>query len=253
MVEAASPYSARSTAPEVGALIPIGGKATYDNLKLVASKMTDGSGLTIVSVTASEDEYEGKYERNRALFQEAFSELGRVGDIFHLHMGTTFRDGREMLENSSTVFITGGSQERGVNSLRQSGLDDVLRDMHEKGTIVAGTSAGASMLPEYMPSRAKIVEGIGLVDGVVVDQHFDERPWRKQRAEAAAAKGFLVFALKEGSGIIYTQSGVEVFGNGMDLFYPTLEGVGFQEVLSGSVDFDAIKAWEAEARLAVAA
>ncbi len=236
MVESASPYPTLSLQLPEGELIPIGGKATYDNLKIVASRMADRSGLTIVSLTACADEYEGKFVKNKAMFADAFTELGIAGEIFHLHAGTNFRDGRSMLESSSTVFITGGSQERGVSAFRKTGLNEVLQDVHKKGVTVAGTSAGASMLPRYMPNRDDIVEGLGLVDGVFVDQHFDERPWRRQRAEDAAKKGFFVFALKEGSGVVYKAAEATVFGKGMDFFYMTTEGVVRQEVSAGYIN-----------------
>ena len=89
--------------------------------------------------------------------------------------------------NAATgVFISGGSQLRLSQLLPGSPLGDALHRAHDRGCVVGGTSAGASIMSDFMISMgeegvtprqraSQLTAGLGLLPGVVVDQHFDQR------------------------------------------------------------------------------
>lgn len=87
---------------------------------------------------------------------------------------------------STGVFLTGGNQVRIASILGGTPIADALHDVHSQGSVVAGTSAGASVMSAVMvaggefrrtPSAnmARMVPGLGLIDSLVIDQHFRER------------------------------------------------------------------------------
>ncbi len=93
---------------------------------------------------------------------------------------------RAQIRAADIVWMGGGSQTRLMEHLKAQGLDQDIRAVHLAGTVVGGTSAGAAVLGEFMiagspdpaPYTAGAMEsamGLGLIPGVIVDQHFAER------------------------------------------------------------------------------
>jgi len=84
------------------------------------------------------------------------------------------------------IFFTGGDQLRITSLLGGTEVDFALHEAYRKGTIIAGTSAGASVMSATMiiggdedssPYQGSISmgPGMGLVHQVVIDQHFAQR------------------------------------------------------------------------------
>ena len=90
------------------------------------------------------------------------------------------------LAGLTAVFFTGGDQLRITSTLGGSLFHRALVARQRAGLVVAGTSAGASMMTDTMivegaadqsPTRntVHLAVGMGLWPGAVVDQHFSER------------------------------------------------------------------------------
>jgi cyanophycinase len=84
------------------------------------------------------------------------------------------------------IFFTGGDQARIVERIKGTLLEDAIRKRHQEGAVIAGTSAGAAIMPDVMivrgdsetsPRQDAVTLGLGLgfVSGIVVDQHFAQR------------------------------------------------------------------------------
>lgn len=84
------------------------------------------------------------------------------------------------------IFFTGGDQAKIVERIKGTILDDAIRKRHLEGAVIAGTSAGAAIMPEVMivrgdsetsPRQDAVTLGLGMgfVSGIVVDQHFAQR------------------------------------------------------------------------------
>lgn len=91
-----------------------------------------------------------------------------------------------LVDDATGVFISGGSQLRLSQLLPGTPLGEALHRAHDRGTVIGGTSAGASIMSDFMISMgeegvtprqraSQLSAGLGLVRGVVVDQHFDQR------------------------------------------------------------------------------
>ena len=90
------------------------------------------------------------------------------------------------LDEATGVFMTGGNQLKLSGAVCGTPVGDAILRAHERGAVVAGTSAGASIQSSHMVAfgvggstpkqrMTQVAAGLGLVDKTVIDQHFDQR------------------------------------------------------------------------------
>ncbi len=90
------------------------------------------------------------------------------------------------LSGVTGVFMTGGNQSTLTGALAGTPFGTALLAAHAGGAVIAGTSAGASAQSDHMVAfgaeggtpKLRMVAmsaGLGLIRGVVVDQHFEQR------------------------------------------------------------------------------
>ncbi len=90
------------------------------------------------------------------------------------------------LDAATGVFITGGDQLKLTAVMGGTPVAQHIRQRYTAGCVVGGTSAGASAAAEHMmaygasgiPPRKAMMQfapGLGLISGVVIDQHFGAR------------------------------------------------------------------------------
>lgn len=171
-----------------GSLFGIGGREARCGKTPVLERFIERAGgaaarLVVLSTASSEP------ESLVAEYAGAFRELG-VSNVSYLHQETREQasdpDVLGALDRADGVFFTGGSQLRLVGVLGGTALDSKLRERHGSGLHVAGSSAGASAMSAVMiaggrarsaarPSAVRMSPGLGILRGVIVDQHFRER------------------------------------------------------------------------------
>ena len=93
----------------------------------------------------------------------------------------------KLLDYAKCVFFTGGDQLKLTSRIGDTPIFRRIQEIYREGGIIAGTSAGASVMCETMlvsggsEQSAKIGDlvrmapGLGLISEVLVDQHFSER------------------------------------------------------------------------------
>ncbi|AKU16837.1 cyanophycinase [Luteipulveratus mongoliensis] len=92
----------------------------------------------------------------------------------------------EAIDSATGVFISGGNQLKLSQLIVGTPLGEALETAYQRGSVIAGTSAGASMMSQFMISMgdegvtprqrsSQLTAGLGLLPGVIVDQHFDQR------------------------------------------------------------------------------
>lgn len=84
------------------------------------------------------------------------------------------------LEQATGVWIAGGAQGRLTYRYGERRVEELLRQVVDRGGVVGGTSAGASVMSALMirygsPTEAVLDRGFGIASRVVIDQHFSER------------------------------------------------------------------------------
>lgn len=133
----------------------------------------------------------------------------------------------EAVEASTGVFFTGGNQMKLAASIRGTRFGDAVVAAYERGAIVGGTSAGASVVSEHMVGygspgthpKFRMVgqaQGLGLLPGVIVDQHFGQRArYGRLMNLVASSPDLLGIGLDEDTAIYVTdESDLEVLGKG---------------------------------------
>jgi len=164
------------------------------------------------------------------LYLGLFLELG-AAEVYGLRPSTRAEaeapEAAAAVRGSTGVFLTGGNQLRLSMVVESTGLGRALVEAHERGAVIGGTSAGASALSTHMVSSGRPGEtprqrmgqlgvGLGLLHGVIVDQHFGQRNRiGRLLALVAQSPGQLGLGLDEDTAAVITGDGVlEVLGKG---------------------------------------
>jgi cyanophycinase len=96
------------------------------------------------------------------------------------------RDLVKVLDDATGIFMTGGNQLKLSAIICGTPVGDAIVRAHERGAVVAGTSAGASIQSSHMVAfgvggatpkqrMTQVAAGLGLLGTTVIDQHFDQR------------------------------------------------------------------------------
>lgn len=133
----------------------------------------------------------------------------------------------ETIEKATGIFFTGGDQARIISLIKGTQLDAAIHKRYAEGAVVAGTSAGAAMMPDIMiiegdsetnprPDTVAMGPGMGFLPGIVVDQHFSQRG-RLGRLIAALAQqpAVLGFGIDENTAVVINGNEFEVVGAGV--------------------------------------
>jgi cyanophycinase len=140
----------------------------------------------------------------------------------------------DLLREATGIFITGGDQARLVALLAGTLVMECIRLRNAEGIVVAGTSAGASIVSAHLMAggtglagdssdaaarkgMVELVAGFGLLQDVIVDQHFSQRGRMGRLLAAFAANpGLLGIGLDEDTAVIIDREGMlEVLGSNM--------------------------------------
>lgn len=172
--------------PDPGVLIAIGGHEDKEGdrtiLKEVANRLDDG---VLVLATVASHEPEGYLEA----YEQAFADLG-VREIRELYVNERTEacasQTLQLFDGARGVFFSGGDQLRIASQIGDTPVEQRVRRLLAEGGVVAGTSAGASVMSDTMLVRGSNQEsyrigdlhmapGLGLVRDMIIDQHFAER------------------------------------------------------------------------------
>ena len=169
-------------------LIIIGGKEDRSNNKIILGEVARrvGSGKLVVSTVAMENNPQELFDE----YERAFRLLG-VKHVYNLEIadrGDATRESKvRILDDAQGVFFTGGDQIKITSQIGDTPIFSRIREIYEDGGVIAGTSAGAAVMSETMMveggdeeshvngGSVRMSPGLGLIDGVIVDQHFMER------------------------------------------------------------------------------
>jgi cyanophycinase len=164
------------------------------------------------------------------LYRELFTHMGagRVSGLRPVvREEANQRAAAEVIDEATAVFLTGGNQLRLASVVSGTRLGAALLQAHQRGVVIAGTSAGASAVSTHMVAfgasgaspkhrMAQISAGLGLLKGVVVDQHFEQRT-RLGRLLAVVAQSPSLIGLgldEDTAAVVHGDGTMEVLGKG---------------------------------------
>ncbi|HWH18185.1 MAG TPA: cyanophycinase [Allosphingosinicella sp.] len=171
-----------------GCLIIIGGHEDRDpggERKILREVARHVRGGKLVLATVASHKPEGYFDE----YERAFEDLG-IGDLVELYVEDRNeagdREKLQVLDDAAAIFFSGGDQLRITSQIGDTGIEAKVRALYERGGVVAGTSAGASVMSDTMLVKGTSKEthrigdlhmspGLGLIRDVIIDQHFAER------------------------------------------------------------------------------
>ncbi|MDQ0217339.1 cyanophycinase [Peribacillus cavernae] len=130
----------------------------------------------------------------------------------------------ELIDSLSAVFITGGDQSRLSELIGGTKLHETLMEKWKKGMVLAGTSAGASIMAKQMIVAAdtklnddkltvKLGTGFGFLDHVLIDQHFSQRARFDRLLSAIADNTEIIgIGIDENTAILVHDNKFKVYG-----------------------------------------
>jgi cyanophycinase len=131
------------------------------------------------------------------------------------------------MAEATGVFLTGGNQSRLTQVVAGTRLARGILLAHDRGVVLAGTSAGASAFASHMVAfgqsghtpknrMVQLAAGLGVLQNVVIDQHFEQRG-RTGRLLALVAQSpsLLGMGLDEDTcAVVYADLTMSVIGKG---------------------------------------
>ncbi|MBD2210917.1 cyanophycinase [Nostoc linckia FACHB-104] len=132
----------------------------------------------------------------------------------------------QAINDATGIFFTGGDQARITGILKDTEIDEAIHQRLAEGIVIAGTSAGAAVMPDTMivegdsetNPRIEIVDigpGMGFLPGVIIDQHFSQRGRLGRLISALLQEpADLGFGIDENTAMVVTDNQIEVVGQG---------------------------------------
>lgn len=212
-----------------GSVIIIGGAEDKVRDRVILSRfvaLAGGRDATVAVISTASSLGLEAGER----YKQVLGELG-VGRVKTIHAVTRAQANDEtnarILHDTTGIFMTGGNQLRLSSTIGGTRLADAALERFRQGAVVAGTSAGASAMSSHMIAfgasgatpkhrMAQIAAGLGVLPGVIVDQHFQQRN-RLGRLLSLIAQNPSLLGLgvdEDTAGVVGPDHVMEVIGRG---------------------------------------
>jgi cyanophycinase len=212
-----------------GSVIIIGGAEDKVRDRVILSRfvaLAGGRDATVAVISTASSLGLEAGER----YKQVLGELG-VHKVRTIHAVTRAQANDETvslaLRDATGVFMTGGNQLRLSSTIGGTRLADAVLELFRQGAVIAGTSAGASAMSSHMIAfgasgatpkhrMAQIAAGLGVLPGVIVDQHFQQRN-RLGRLLSLIAQNPSLLGLgvdEDTAGVVGPDHVMEVIGRG---------------------------------------
>ena len=171
-----------------GHVIVIGGAEDKVRDRLILSRFVALAGgpdarIAVISSASSLGPLAGE------TYKRIFTELG-ASEVWPIHATSRLQANDDtaarVVHDSTGVFMTGGNQLRLSSTIGGTAIAQAILERHRHGSVIAGTSAGASAMSSHMVAfgasgaapkqrMVQMAAGLGLLPSVIVDQHFQQR------------------------------------------------------------------------------
>lgn len=171
-----------------GHVIVIGGAEDKVSERVILTRFIKLAGgpdarVAVISTASSLGPLAGE------MYRRVFGELG-VTEVHPIH-ATTRTEANDpaavrIVRDSTGLFLTGGNQLRLSSTIGGTAIAQAIVRRHREGAVIAGTSAGASAMSTHMVAfgasgatpkqrMVQMAAGLGILPGVIIDQHFEQR------------------------------------------------------------------------------
>jgi cyanophycinase len=216
--------SARTpVSPVKGALVIQGGGDILPEIWERFVSLAGGSGANFVFIPTAEDPIDPRNPSQDEFPTKKFMHV----TVLHTRCRTQADTEAFIapLRSADGVWFGGGRQWRLVDSYLNTRVQRELQGVLERGGVIGGSSAGATVLGSYLVRGAiagpdvmmakGYEEGFGFLQNVAIDQHVDTRKRENDMSAVVAAHPELLgIGLEEPSAIVVSGDEFEVIGVG---------------------------------------
>ena len=220
----------KTRGPEKGTLLVIGGNAS-EIFYTKFMELIGGADAPIVVIPTAMTS-DAITEKELEEFGREFTELG-FNNVTVLH--TRDRDEADSpvfinpIRKAAGVWFSGGRQWRHADSYLDTKTHKAFFDLLDRGGVIAGSSAGATIQGSYLArgdTRANTImmgdheKGLGFITHVAIDQHLFARNRQFDMFEILNSRPELLgIGLDENTGIIVAGDQFSVFGESYVAIY----------------------------------
>lgn len=200
-----------------GPIVAVGGGGTTPAIVAKTLELAGGRNA-IVAVLPQASELPTAGDGSVKMWNEAGAKSVRVVSFDN-------RDtARAILREATLIWMPGGSQSRFMEKIEGTGLAELIVERHRAGAVVGGTSAGAAVLSVEMitgeadlkglkAGTTVLKKGLGLLPGVLVDQHFLQRQRGNRLISGVLDHPTLVgVGIDEATAVIFQGTTMQVLG-----------------------------------------
>lgn len=123
----------------------------------------------------------------------------------------------EPIRFANAVWFSGGVQQRHADRYAGSPVEEELIKLLDRGGVIGGSSAGASIQTKAMicggTEHPRVLEGLDLLQGAIVDQHFLKRNRLPRLVDAIRNNPKLIgYGIDEGTALVVQNGKMRVAG-----------------------------------------
>ncbi len=251
VISASTPASAQQVGPANGSLVVAGGALSDPDVFARFVDLAGGPNAPIVVIpTAGGAEQYDQFFRGRRPLEAAGARDVTVLHTYDPEVANTDAF-VEPLRDARGVWFTGGRQWRLADAYLDTKVHDALWDVLDRGGVIGGSSAGASIQGSYLvrgDTRTNTIMmgdhevGLGFLKGVGIDQHLLRRNRQFDLIEVIRAKPELLgIGIDENTAIVVRGDRFEVVGQSYAVIYDaqaTLDGGGLFYFLAPGDQYD---------------
>jgi cyanophycinase len=208
-------------------LVIVGGGGTTEAIQRRALELARGADTRVV-VLPQASERADRGEESAQMWRDAGAkEAINLSDLADVERA------RKLLSEADMIWFGGGDQSLLMRDLRAAGLLELVRARAAAGIVCGGTSAGAAVMSRVMitgDGKDELVrinanvtataEGLGLLEGAIVDQHFLARQRTNRLVAAVLDHPELVgVGIDERTALVVRGARGEVVGEGQVVFF----------------------------------
>lgn len=211
-----------------GSLFIIGGGEISDSLRkeiLAIAHWKKGDMIAAVTLAST---WDSAFIYTNEVFRRLTGQDCISIDSASIHNPLTL----DSLKKARIIYLGGGDQDRFMNLIKGTEVKPIIQQAYYKGAVIAGTSAGASVMSakmitgnstrdkeyaatfqEIYTGNLEIKEGLGLLDSVIIDQHFVVRSrYNRMLTAVLDYPGFQCIGINESTAIIVANRKARVTG-----------------------------------------
>ena len=233
-----------------GTLIIVGGGGSPRGLMDQFIELAGGvTKAKLVYVPCSEQDKVGKQQGTVQKWKRAGVKTATFIHTKDRDQANSDDDFLEPLKGATGIYFGGGRQWNFADSYYGTEAHRLMKEVLDRGGVVSGSSAGASIQARYLARSTPIGNsrimafgyergGLGFLDGVAIDQHFSQRGRHKDMTRLVNRHPQLLgIGIDESTAIIVQKSKARVIGRGKVHFYDRN-----QPITAGKPDYIALPA-----------